>query len=114
MKATTIVSAVAGALFISAVAFAGTGSKQIHSAKPATAQKVSGMAAHPVKKQATSTSATKRATKPVMKQAKHSTRKGTTAATKVATRKTAAQRRIHHVKHQPGKTDAQKQMQKKS
>ncbi len=114
MKATRIVSTVAGALLISALAFAGSDSKQTHAAKPAGTQKVPRMAAHPVGKQGTSASDKKQEAKPVMKQTTHLTKKGTTPVAKVATKKTAARRRIHHVKHQPKKTDAQIQVQKKS
>lgn len=114
MKATTIVSTVAGAVLIGALAFAGSNSKQTQTAKPAGAQKVSSMAAHPARKQSTSASDKKQETKPVVKQAKHPSKKGAATTTKVATKKTAAQRRIHHVKHQPEKSDAQKQMQQKS
>lgn len=114
MKATTMVSAVASALLISAIAFAGSDSKQARSAKPAATQQMSKAAAHPHQEQSTSASAKTQEAKPAMKQTKHLEKKGTTVATKAATPRTAARRKIHHVKHQPKKSDAQKQMQKKS
>lgn len=112
MKATTLVSAVAGALLISAIAFAGSDTKQ--TTKPAVTHKMSRVTDHKAKEKRTPASNMKKEPKPVMKQAKHLSKKEDIAVKKVASRKTVARRGIHHVKHQPAKTDAQKQGQKKS
>lgn len=114
MKATTLVSIVAGALFIGAIAFAENDTKQTYATKPAMVHKVSKANEHQAKSHATAVSNKKQDKKPVMKQTKHQRTTKSATVVKAVSQKTVARHGIHHVKHQAKKTDAQKQMQKKS
>lgn len=112
MKATTVMSAVAGALLLGAIAFAGSDTKQ--TTKPAVTHKVSRMTEHQAKGKTVPAPNVKKGTKAAMKQTSHPGKKGNKTVTKVASRKTTTRRGIHHVKHQSTKTEAQKQAPKKS